>query len=67
MLYTNNIHVFKPMWIEIVASFIDIVKSKACLNIYIDGAFQGLQPHNMKAILQSKLYSNKIPNAKFSF
>lgn len=55
------------MWIEIVASFIDIVKSKACLNICIDVAFQGLQPHNMKAIWQSKSYSKKIPNAKFSF
>lgn len=30
------------MWIEIVVSFIDIVKSKACLNIYVDMAFQGL-------------------------
>lgn len=30
------------MWIEIVASLIDIVKSKACLNIYTEVAFQGL-------------------------
>ena len=30
------------MWIKTVISFVDIAKSKACLNIYIDVAFQGL-------------------------
>lgn len=30
------------MWIKTVVSFVDTVKSKACLNIYVDVAFQGL-------------------------
>lgn len=33
---------FETMWIKTVVSFVNIVKSKACLNIYTDVAFQGL-------------------------